>query len=94
MFGRCLLTPTIAAEYGESLPAWAEVLTPTEPRPARLVSFRLDADEHSALALALEIPHCLVALDDSAGRLAATRLGIDFTGTVELLGLFHWFARC
>ena len=46
---------------------------------------QIDKGESSAIALALEIPHSTVILDDYKARKIAERLGISFTGTVGVI---------
>ena len=41
--------------------------------------------EAEAIALATELPHSLLLLDDADGRETALQLGLDFTGTVGVL---------
>jgi predicted nucleic acid-binding protein len=45
----------------------------------------LGAGERAVLALALEIPDCLVVLDDAAARASARQLGVATTGTLGIL---------
>lgn len=60
-------------------------------RPLRLEALvaRLKADldngEAEAIALAAELPHSLLLVDEAEGRQAALQLGLDFTGTLGLL---------
>lgn len=87
LFTTSFVTPTVAAEYGDDLPAWIQLATPVQPRPPELAAYVLDAGEFSALALALEMPDCFVVLDDNAARRAAHQLHLSFTGTAGLLVL-------
>ncbi|MDO7887054.1 DUF3368 domain-containing protein [Hymenobacter cheonanensis] len=82
-----LVTPTVAAEYGASLPSWLQIVAPMQPQPTALTAYQLDAGEHSALALALELSDCFLILDDNAARRAANQLALAFTGTAGLLVL-------
>ena len=45
----------------------------------------LDDGEAEALALATELPECLLLLDDADGRETALQMGLEFTGTVGVL---------
>ena len=87
LFGVCLITPAVAAEYGLALPAWLRVQVPRRGLPAELLTSRIHAGEHSALALALEIPGSVLVLDDAPARQLASKLHLRFTGTLGLLVL-------
>lgn len=45
----------------------------------------LDAGEAEAIALATELPECLLLLDDADGRETARQMRLEFTGTVGVL---------
>lgn len=45
----------------------------------------VDAGEASIIALALELEHCVLSLDDLKARKAAKSLGLRVTGTLGLL---------
>ena len=87
LFGGCRITPAVAAEYGLAIPAWLEIQEPTVRLPAQLLTRSIHAGEHSALALALELPGSLLILDDEPARRLAQQLRLRFTGTVGLLAL-------
>lgn len=46
---------------------------------------QIDKGESSAIALALEIPNCVVILDDYKARKIAEHLGVNFTGTIGVI---------
>jgi predicted nucleic acid-binding protein len=87
LFEQCLITPTVAAEFGEPLPDWLLVRTPQRTIPAELLTRQHDAGERSAIALALELPGSVLILDDAPARQLAHRLELPFTGTLGVLAL-------
>ncbi|MDR1095691.1 MAG: DUF3368 domain-containing protein [Spirochaetaceae bacterium] len=84
-----LITPEIAGEYGEDLPAWITVTPVRDPEKARLIQKTLDPGESSAIALALEMAvetkEPLLILDDAQARSFAQDLGLAITGTLGIL---------
>ncbi len=82
VFGVVTLTPVVAREFGQPLPAGFTVQTPLHPAP---IINNLDAGEASAIALALETPGSLLVIDEEFGREYARSLGLDVTGTLGVL---------
>jgi uncharacterized protein len=64
---------------------WLIVQKPHSLDRIERLSFRLQAGETEALALALELPGALLLIDDAQGRRAAGALGISYTGTLGVL---------
>ncbi|MFD1874978.1 DUF3368 domain-containing protein [Hymenobacter bucti] len=87
LFGQCLITPTVAAEFGQPLPTWLAVRAPLGAVPAELLTRQHDAGERSAIALALELPGSVLILDDAPARQLAQYLQLPFTGTLGVLAL-------
>lgn len=85
LYSSARITPTVAAEYQLSLPAWLQVLAPQEEIRTLIFGARIDSGEASAIALALETPASVVVLDNRRGRRAASRLHLLTTGTLGLL---------
>ncbi len=85
LFGSILITSAVAKEFGQALPSFIEIKNPINPIYQKLLEFRLDLGEASALALALEYENCLLIIDDNKGRKEAKQLGIAITGTVGVL---------
>lgn len=84
LFGTVITTTVIAREFGMPLPDWVEI------RGVKDLHFQstldIDADEASAIALAIESAEpSLLIIDDSKGRRAAQRLNLNITGS---LGIF------
>jgi predicted nucleic acid-binding protein len=80
-----LITPEIAGEYGEELPAWIMVTPVRDHEKTRLIEKVLDPGESSAIALALETEEPLLILDDAQARSFARGLGLAITGTLGIL---------
>jgi predicted nucleic acid-binding protein len=64
---------------------WIMIQKPSSVAAIERLPFSLQAGETEALALALEIPHSLLLVDDAQGRLAAKTLNLAFTGTIGVL---------
>ncbi len=97
--GHVLVPPTVEAELARNpLPnaraslqaaigeGWVEVRPLAGGVPPHLGA-RLDSGEAEALALAVEMKASLILLDESAARLCAKQLGLDFTGALGILRL-------
>lgn len=85
VYGQIIITPDIAAEYGEALPDWVKVVRVADGYRQQLLEMQLDKGESSAIALALERPGSTLILDDYKARKIAERLGLMLTGTIGLL---------
>lgn len=85
VYGQIVTTPEIAAEYGETLPEWVEIVSVTDKYRQQILEMQIDKGESSAIALALETPDSLLILDDYKARKIAERLGITFTGTIGVI---------
>ena len=95
--GNLLIPPTVQAELLRNphpnacsalrsalQEGWVRVMPLAGVVPA-IITARLDLGEAEALALALETKASLVLLDESAARLQARQLGLNFTGVLGLL---------
>jgi predicted nucleic acid-binding protein len=80
-----LITPEIAAEYGEPLPDWITVVPVRDAAKTLLIKKTLDPGEASAIALALETKDPLLILDDAQARSYAMDIGLSITGTLGIL---------
>ena len=85
LYGQITTTLDIAAEYGEQLPEWVEIMNATDKFKQQLLELQLDKGESSAIALALEIPDSIIILDDSKARKIANQLGLTYTGTIGVI---------
>ena len=82
VYQRLTVTPMVAQEFGEVLPADFTIMSPTI---SLLPDHGLDAGEASALALAVEHPGSRVLIDEQTGRAVAQSLGLKITGTLGIL---------
>jgi predicted nucleic acid-binding protein len=80
-----LITPEVAAEYGEALPDWIRVTPVRDAAKTHLIQETLDPGESSAIALALETKNPMLILDDAQARSYALDLGLTITGTLGIL---------
>jgi len=64
--------------------SWLQVQAPSPLLP-RVFSSSLGAGEAETLALGLEVPDCVLLLDDKLGRRVAKTLELRHTGTLGLL---------
>ncbi len=85
LFEVITITPEIEKEYGQQLPDWIKVVAVQNTVLPILLQSTLDLGEASAIALAIEQQNCLLILDDNKARKTATRLGINYVGTLGLL---------
>jgi len=85
VYGKVAITPEIAGEYGATLPDWLIVKAVQDRSRVKLLSLQIDQGEASALALATELPHSTVILDDLKARKLASRLSIRYTGTLGVV---------
>lgn len=85
LYGRVLLTPTVADEFGMDLASWMDVEAPKDPVKLAELLRLVDPGEASAIALALERPGCLLILIDAKARKHAEAEGLRITGTVGML---------
>lgn len=85
VYGQIVTTIEIAIEYGEALPEWIVIEPIINESQQRLLENQIDKGEASAIALALETPHCTVILDDYKARKVAQSLQINITGTIGVI---------
>jgi predicted nucleic acid-binding protein len=85
VYGQIATTPEIAAEFGETLPQWVEIVAAADKYRQQLLEMQIDRGESSAIALALETPNSVIILDDYKARKIAERLGLVYTGTIGVI---------
>lgn len=84
-YGRILITPEVALEYGLPLPDWIEIRSPVDKKMQQILLGTLDLGEATALSLAWELGHYTVIVDDLKARKAGIHLGLRVTGTIGVL---------
>ncbi len=85
LYGQIITTPDIAAQYGETLPQWIEIIAVTDKHRQQLLEMQIDKGESSAIVLALKTPGSTLILDDYQARKIAQQLGLNFTGTIGVI---------
>jgi predicted nucleic acid-binding protein len=85
VYGEIITTLDIATEFGETLPEWVEIREVTDIYKQKLLELQIDRGESSAIALALETSASTLILDDFKARKIASRLGINYTGTIGVI---------
>lgn len=84
-FGSVATTDIIAKEFGKPFPDWVNILSVSNQHYLHLLQSEVDEVEASAIALSLEHERTLLILDDWKARRLATKLSLDFTGTLGVL---------
>lgn len=79
------VTPEVAAEVGESLPDWVIQKASENRTLIDELCAELEIGEATSIALSLEIPNCVLIIDEKRGRRKAEQLGIEITGTLGIL---------
>lgn len=85
VYEHIVTTTDIAAEFGEALPDWINVLLVNDLLRQQLLEMQIDKGESSAIALALETNESTLILDDYKARKVANQLGLHFTGTIGVI---------
>ena len=85
LFGEITITGIVAYEFGKDIPEWIKIADPKDETSVLILESSLDRGEASSIALALEIPQCLLIIDELKGRRMASRFGINITGTFGIL---------
>jgi len=83
--GPVIITPEVAAEFGEALPGWIRVIPVNDSQKTRLIEKTLDLGEASTIALALERDGALLILDDGKARRFAKSMDMQLTGTLGIV---------
>lgn len=85
LYGEVIITSIIADEYGLELQMWIKVIDPKNKVLQNQLMDSMDIGEASAIALAIELGHCKLILDDEKARRKVIEMGLDFTGTLGVL---------
>jgi predicted nucleic acid-binding protein len=84
IYGVIVITETVSEEFKKPLPDWIQIQNPRTNLHRGLMSF-LDIGEATSIALAAELPDCLLIIDESKGRRVAKEMGIRITGSLGSL---------
>jgi predicted nucleic acid-binding protein len=85
IYGTLIITPEVAAEFGDSLPEWIQVRAVQDSNKIQMLENTLDLGESSTIALSIETPDSLMVLDDKKARRMARDLNLRFTGTLGVI---------
>lgn len=85
LFASVFTTPEIAAEYGDVLPGWINIIAVKNTSFQFELSSLVDPGEASAIALAHEIENKFLITDDLQARKLAIKLGLSVIGTLGVL---------
>ena len=85
VYGIIITTPEIADEFGEQFPSWVDIRSAPNGYYQQILELQIDKGEASAIALAIEIPDCVIILDDNKTRKVAENLGLEITGTLGVI---------
>jgi predicted nucleic acid-binding protein len=85
LYTEVIVSDEIALEYGEPLPPWIKIETVKNLKYLQILENLLDRGEASAIAIALDLEHVLLILDDLKARKIAEKLGFKITGTLGIL---------
>jgi predicted nucleic acid-binding protein len=84
LYKTVLITPEVAAEFGEFCPEWIYIHTADSVK-TQMLRNDLELGEASTIALAIETPESLIILDDKKARRIAENLGLQLTGTLGII---------
>ncbi|MBS1538493.1 MAG: DUF3368 domain-containing protein [Bacteroidetes bacterium] len=85
LYGKIITTKEVASEFGQTLPQWIMIKSPSDSYRQLILELQIDKGEASAIALALENPNSTVIIDDFKARKVAQQLGITITGTIGVI---------
>lgn len=85
VYGQVTTTKEVADEFGQPLPEWVRIQSPTDKHKQHILELQVDRGEASAIALALETNESVLILDDYRARRIAANLGLDFIGTIGII---------
>lgn len=89
LYGEIFTTVEISKEFGEPLPDWIIIKSPEDSSNFRSLLEFIDEGEASALALAMEIPDCILILDDLKARKIAEKNDLKIIGTLGIILFAH-----
>lgn len=87
IYGKVIITPTVAIECEAPLPVWIEIQAPKSAHLQAILEETIDPGESSAIALAVELKDCYLILDDLRARKVAFGMGLSFTGTLGVIAV-------
>lgn len=85
IYNEIYVTPEVAAEVGDSLPAWALQRSSSNQSLIEQLTSDLELGEATSIALAMELADCLLIIDEKKGRRVAKNLGVKISGTFGII---------
>lgn len=85
LYSEVMVSEEIAEEFGEPLPPFIKIQSVKDKQKQILLEMQIDKGESSGIALAMEIEHSVLIIDDYKARKIAERLNIAFTGTLGVI---------
>ncbi len=85
VFKEIYTTNDVLLEFGNPLPSWILVKSPTNKNYQNLLELEIDKGEASAISLNLEIAKSIIILDDLKARKIAKRLNHAYSGTFGVI---------
>lgn len=85
LFGTIHLTQIVANEFGQAIPDWISIIDNSSDKTIELLAIDLDLGEASSIAYSLSTNNSLMILDDKKARKPASKLNLNFVGTIGLL---------
>lgn len=85
VFSQVTTTKEVALEFGKSLPDWIIIESVKDVGQQQILELEIDKGEASAFALAIEKGNCLLILDDFKARKLASKLNLQYTGSLGVL---------
>jgi predicted nucleic acid-binding protein len=83
--GKVYITSIIQKEYRKGIPAWIEIVDPSDNHYQTILEMDLDKGEASSIALSLEIENGILIIDDLKGRKVAEKLSLKYSGTFGMI---------
>ena len=74
MYTSVAITESVAADFGEPLPAWIAIQNPQNSKMVEILQLNLDHGESTAIALALELSDATILMDEKKGKKNSERL--------------------
>lgn len=85
IYAEIIITSEVQNEFGENLPDWIIVINVKDKGRQAEIEKRLDRGEASSIALALEIKHATLIIDELKGRKIAKSFDLEVIGTIGVL---------
>lgn len=89
LFEQVAITYEVKQEFGEPIPDWIVVKKVSNRDQQLELETSIDKGEASSIALALEMNHAILIIDELKGRKMAESLKVKIIGTIGILVLAH-----